>query len=167
MYKIGDYIIYGNNGICLVEAIGPMDVSGISKDIIYYTLSPVYDQGGKIFTPIDNKKVVMRPIISREEALELVDKIYGVEAIWVAEDKNRDEVYKTAIRKGDCMELVKIIKTIYNRKQDRIDSGKKVLAGDEKYFHIAEDILYGELAVALDMDRDDVKDYIFQKIEAI
>ena len=46
MYKKGEYVIYGNNGICRIENIGipkgtPMAASG--KE--YYTLSPVLVPG--------------------------------------------------------------------------------------------------------------------------
>ena len=41
MFEVGDYIICGNNGVCRVENIGPMKISGMKKDRIYYTLSPV------------------------------------------------------------------------------------------------------------------------------
>lgn len=55
---------------------------------------------------------------------------------------------------------VKIIKTIYIRMQDRIASGKKITASDKKYFRMAEGRLYGELAISLDMNKEDVTDYI-------
>ena len=60
---------------------------------------------------------------------------------------------------------MKIIKTIRQRKQKRIQAGRKVTAVDAKYFHIAEDNLYGELAVALDIDRNEVENYIADAIE--
>ena len=63
MYKKGEYVIYGNNGICRIENIGipkgtPMAASG--KD--YYTLSPVFGSGN-IYAPVDTK-VFMRPILT-------------------------------------------------------------------------------------------------------
>ena len=31
MYKIGEYIIYGNDGVCKVEDVGVLNISGINK----------------------------------------------------------------------------------------------------------------------------------------
>ena len=65
----------------------------------------------------------------------------------------------------DCEELVKIIKTLYLRKQQRLESGKKVTVVDEKYFRQAEDKLYEELAYALGMEKKQVGTYISQHME--
>ena len=45
-----------------------------------------------------------------------------------------------------------------------IAEGKKVTAFDSKYYHIAEDSLYGELAISLEIEKDEVKDYIVDMI---
>ena len=74
MYKKGEYVIYGNNGICRIENIGipkgtPMAASG--KE--YYTLSPVFGSGN-IYAPLDTK-VFMRPILTKAQAEELIEQI--------------------------------------------------------------------------------------------
>ena len=42
MFKVGEYVVYGMNGVCRVEEIGPMPLSGMDSDKIYYTLLPLY-----------------------------------------------------------------------------------------------------------------------------
>ena len=73
--------------------------------------------------------------------------------------------YKNNRRSCDCREFISIIKTIHERKLKRLAEGKKVTASDEKYFSMAEDKLYGELAIALEMDKLKVKAYIKEKVE--
>lgn len=165
MFKKGDYIIYGNKGVCRVEEIGTLNSPGISKNRIYYTLVPYFTKGSTIFTPADNDKVLMRPVISQEEALELIDGIREIEALWIPDEKRREAAYKEALHKCECRELVRIIKTIYSRKMARLASGKKVTAGDEKYFHMAEDELYGELAVVFDMDKEEAKEFVLERVK--
>ena len=65
----------------------------------------------------------------------------------------------------DCEELVKIIKTLYLRKKLRLENGKKVTAVDMKYLRLAEEQLYGELAVVLAIERGKVENYIIEYIE--
>ena len=86
------------------------------------------------------------------------------ETIWIGNEKERESQYKEAVRSGDCRELVRIIKTIYLHKKERVDEGKKVAAVDERYFHQAEELLYEELAYALNMEVDQIGDYIASKI---
>lgn len=45
MFHVGDYIIYGSNGVCKVDKVGPMNLDGVSRDRMYYTLIPVYSKG--------------------------------------------------------------------------------------------------------------------------
>ena len=46
-----------------------------------------------------------------------------------------------------------------------MDDGKKVTAVDERYFNLAEGKLYGEMALALEMSKEEVKDYIKKYVE--
>ena len=39
---------------------------------------------------------------------------------------------------------------------------KKITAIDEKYFHIAEDRLYAELALSLGTEREKIKKYVVE-----
>ena len=73
-------------------------------------------------------------------------------------------MYKEAIRTYDCQSLVRIIKTLYLRKQDRVQQGKKVLSSDEYYLKKAEELLYGEMSLALSIPKERVESYIFDEI---
>ena len=164
MFQKDDYVIYGNNGVCTVKDIGPLDIPGVPKERIYYTLVPYYNKDSQIFTPVDSHKVVMRTLIGEAEIMQLIEEISSIELLWVRDEKQRESQYKEALRTCDCRELVRIIKTIYQRKQHRIAAGKKMTASDEKYFHLAEESLYGEFAVTLGIDRDQVREFITNRI---
>jgi CarD family transcriptional regulator len=167
MFVVGDYIVYGNKGVCKVINVGVINSVGLPKDKLYYTLEPVYTAGSKIFTPVDNDKVKMRPVMNKEEALGLIDDIDNIDALWILDEKRREMEYKEAVGKCDCRELVRIIKAIYLRKQSRLAEGKKVTSGDEKYFKIAEEDLYGELAIPLQMEKNQVKDFVIEKVKQL
>lgn len=173
MFEVGDYVVYRNNGVCKVEDIGPMDLPGSAgskqpaEGRLYYTLVPIYAKGSKLYTPTDNEKVIIRPVISREAADELIDNIQDIETLWITDAKRRESVYKEALLKCDCREWIKIIKTLYLHQQSRIAEGKKATASDEKYLRIAEDNLYGELAIPLKMDKDMVEEFIIERVNAM
>lgn len=164
MFEVGEYIVYGSTGVCKVEAVGLMQLSGASKEKVYYTLAPLCSKGSKVYTPVDNDKVVMRPVITKDEAEALVSRIPDIEQLWVADEKRREDIYKKAFRSCDCREWIKIIKTLYLRKMSRIAEGKKVTASDSKYLQMAEDRLYEELGLALNMKKDAVLEYIEERV---
>ena len=52
MFRKGEYVIYGNNGICCIEEIGvPRDTPLGDSGKEYYTLAPVFSSG-KIYAPL-------------------------------------------------------------------------------------------------------------------
>ena len=166
MFSVGDYVVYGSNGVCRITDIGPMDLPGVSKDKLFYTMTPCYIRDSSLFTPIDNPRVIMRPVMTKDEAENFVESIKDIDEITIKEEKRRELEYKEAVLSCDPEVLVGIIKTIYGRMNERIAEGKKVTSSDSKYFHIAEDSLYGELAISLGIEKDEVKNYIHDKIEA-
>ncbi len=160
MFEIGQYVVYGNKGVCQIKDVGPIDMVGLSDDRTYYSLSQIFLKGSMIFTPVDNENSHIRPILSQKEAKALVKEIKEMKPEWVKDDKVRDRMYTEILRKADAKELSKMIIALYHRKEERIASGKKATSTDERFFHAAEDILYGELSIALGMEEDDVKNYI-------
>ena len=157
MFKVGDLIVYGNTGVCTVEKIGKPELAGVSDDKDYYTLLPYYARNSRIFTPCDNDKVVMRPVMSKKEAEKLIKDIPNIELLIITDEKKREDRYKETMKTCDCREFVSILKTIYIRKKTRLAEGKKVTASDERYFNMAEDKLFGELAIALGVEKSQIK----------
>lgn len=165
MFEIGDYVVYGSKGVCKVVDISDMDLGGSSRK--YYFLEPVQDQGSKVYLPVDNQKAVIRPVMTREEALELIDEIPEVEKLQVPDERKREVSYKDAMRQCSSRVWVSIIKTLYNRKRERIAMGKKITALDEKYLRAAENELYGELSIALDVSQEDAQKCVDKYIERV
>ena len=166
MFQIGDLIVYGTTGVCRVEKIGKPDLSGAPDGVDYYTLAPYYSANSKIFTPCDNKKITMRPIMTKEEAQKLIDEIDTIGTVFVPDERKREDQYKELMKTADARNFVSIIKTVYIRKQERLAEGKKITASDEKYFQQAEDKLYGELAIIFEMDKKEVKGFLSSKVSA-
>lgn len=165
VFKIGDHVICGNKGVCVVENITTLNISGVDRDREYYILKPLYMAGSTVYVPVDSPQKSMRKVLERGEAQKLIETIPEIPLLAITNDKLSEQMYRECIRTNNCEELVKIIKTIYLRKQKRIQAGRKVTAVDAKYFHMAEDNLYGELAVSLDMSRDEVEGYIAAAID--
>ncbi len=164
MFETGTYIVCGQHGVCRVESVGKLKLAKTAGNKDYYTLSKVYSQGGVVYVPADSQKVVMRPVASKEEADELIDDIREIDLLKIENEKRKEDIFKQAFRTCDNREWVKVIKTLYERKRARIAKGKKIPASDERYLRTAEDNLYGELAISLNMSKNDVQKYIIERI---
>lgn len=167
MFETGTYIVCGQHGVCRVEGVGKLQLTEASGDKEYYTLSKVYSRGGMLYVPADSEKIVMRPVISKEEAEELIEHMREIDLLQIDNEKRKEEIFKQAFRTCDSREWVKVIKTLYERKKDRLAKGKKVTASDERFLRTAEDNLFGELAISLDIEKNDVEQYIMDKIGGV
>ncbi len=164
MFNKGEFVVYGTNGVCVVADIKPMDMRGIPKDKLFYVLTPHNRKGSTIFTPIDSTKTVMRKVLSKEEAMALINNMPDIDELNCENDKAREERYKECIRSCDCEQYIKIIKALYVRREEKQAQGKKFSATDERYLKQAEENLYAELSVAMDMSKPEVQQYIEEKI---
>lgn len=165
MFEKGEFVIYGSRGVCEITDISTIDINGMNKEKLYYFLRPVHDKDGKIFIPVDSDKIQMRRILTREEAEKLVESIPEIGNLWISDEKQREYCYRQAVNGCDCREWVRILKTLWNRNRERQARGKKETAMDKKYFRIAEDNLYTELAVSLGLEQSQVKQYIAARME--
>ena len=165
MYEVGQYIIYGFEGVCRIDGIGPVDIKGAQKDANYYTLSPVY-QSGKIYVPV-NSQAYSRPVMTREDALALIADIPNIpyEIFENSNPRMLTEHYQTILKSNDCRELLKLLRAIHAKGRNAAEKGRRLGQVDERCFKQAEDKLHGELAVVLDIPLKEVKAYITQALE--
>lgn len=164
MYSAGDVIIYGSEGVCKIDKIDKMNINGIKNDKMYYYLTPLY-HGGIIYAPMDTP-VIMRNVISKDEALRLIDKIPEIPADICKNNNIRllNEHYQSIIKSCDCEDLVKVIKSIEAKRAIALEKGKKLGAVEERYLNKAKDMLLGELAVSLGTDKDNVDRFIRETV---
>lgn len=164
MFDVGDYIVYGVNGICRVADITHPDIAGADVDRLYYVLIPEKARSSKLFCPADNDRIMIRKVISTDEAKQIIAESKSIEPLNIPNERMRDESYKNVMKSGDCRQWVQIIKTLYIRKKEREEAGKKITATDERYLKMSEEGLYSELALATGSARDDIRDKILESM---
>ncbi|MBR3641465.1 MAG: CarD family transcriptional regulator [Oscillibacter sp.] len=167
MYQLGDLIVYGATGVCRVEAIlSSSELGGAADGRTYYRLAPLY-QSGTVYTPADNEKVPMRPVISREEAEALIDSISSrsPEAVCADTSQALAQYYHGVLHRPDCGALIELTMSIYRKRVQAEEQNRRLGSVDERYMKQAERLLFGELAVALDIPCEDVPAYIARRVE--
>lgn len=167
MFEKGEYVVYGSKGVCEVTDISHINMPNADKERLYYILHPVNNEGDKVYLPTDSQKAVLRKLITREDAKKLLKDIPVIEQLWVENEKNRELEYRETMRNCDCRELVGIIKTLCERKNERLAMGKKVTALDERYLRAAKSELYGELSMVLATSVEDIHDCLKQYIDEL
>ena len=164
MFEIGTYVVYGNTGICKIEDITTLDMPGANNDRVYYVLSSLRGKSNRDFLPVDNTKVVLRNVIDEKSAKELLDRFDAIPEIQADNDKLREEQFREFAKRCDCECWIAMLKTISTRKKERIAQGKKVTATDERYYRLATEQLYNELAFSLEMEISEVEEMISMRL---
>lgn len=167
MYQKGDYVVYGTKGVCLIEDVMMLDWGAdcISSEKLCYKLSPRFVKGSTIYAPVENEKTVIRSVMSGEEAEAVLNRAKQLDTLRVRDEKEREASYRRALLSGNSTEWSRIVKTLYLRKQERLRSGKRMTCIDERYLHIAESILFGEMSLPLHLTVKEVEEEYFKKVD--
>lgn len=166
MYQIGEKIIYGGNGVCVIDEIKIIEAPHTGEAQQYYVIRPMF-QDCKISVPVDTT-VFMRPVISQSEAEALVDSIprVEVEPYYNSALRQLQEYYDAKLNTHRCEDLLELTMSLHRKKLRMLEQKRKFGAIDERYMKRAEDLLFGELAAALDIQRDEVRGYIEDRLAA-
>jgi len=164
MVRVNDVVLYGVDGICHVTGKTTRTLGGSPQE--YYVLKPVSQEGSTIYVPADNPALVerMQRILSLDEVMALIRSIPDEETIWIEDDARRRATYREIIAGGDRREIVRVIKTLYERDRALKESHRKMPAADERLMKDAEKRLYDEFAHVLNIEPGQVLPFIFRMI---
>lgn len=155
-FGISDRVVYGVIGVCEIVKIDKPSISGVDGD--YYFLQPIYDSKGIIYSPVKSNKVMMRYIITKEEC----DKLYLRARNCKKDDFLNEAVspaqYDEMIKSQDTLELMHLIRALYNIKNERAKDLRKMKSADARMLMAARKLLYGEMAAVYGKDLKDISD---------
>ncbi len=162
MFQCGDLIVYGNNGVCEVTAVAPLEMA--TDDRLYYVLKNRLSNG-VAYVPVDSK-VYMRAVMSEAEAKKLIREIPKINTDEFKNITVRDaqRVYRETLQTYDSQKVIALIKHIVESGEQKRSVGKKLTSTEERFLEQAKRIIESELSVALNMDIGEVAQYILQSI---
>ena len=164
MVKIGSTILYGSQ-VCRVTDIRDCAFGKTVKN--YYVLTPAFDEKNVIYVPSDNEALLakMRKILSADEIRAIIKNLPEKSTVWIEDDKLRATEYKRIIDSGDREQIMIMIKTLFEKGQEKSASGKKLHALDEALLARAEKMIYEEFSLVLNIKKEDVIPFIAEQIE--
>lgn len=162
MFQCGDLIVYGNNGVCEVTAVAPL--ANGTDDRLYYALKNKLSNG-VAYVPVDSS-VYMRPVMSKADAKKLIKEIPNIKTNAFANVGIRDagRVYREVLQSYDSFKVIGLIKHIIENGEIKRKLGKKLTSTEERFLEQARRIVESELAVALQIDIDEVEEVILKSI---
>ncbi|MGG7143322.1 CarD family transcriptional regulator [Clostridium nigeriense] len=155
MFKKGDLVIYSSHGVCKIDDVCEKTISYVTKS--YYTLHPMEDNKLSISIPVDNDKVSILELLTKEEAGTILESFKDEGVEWINIDKDRSEKYSEIIKKGNRTEIAKIVNTLMKEKINLESNGKKFHEKDKKMLSGIQNILFSELAFLLNTTSQEIE----------
>ncbi len=143
VFNPGDYVICAGGGVWHVT-----DIEGDEIRLIEH------GNGAEKRVSAGTREII-RKIVSKKEILEAIDRIGFIPAIQAPNNKVRREFYDEAMAKYDEIEWIKVIKSVYLRKQ-----AGHLMPSEATYGEKAEGFLHGEISVLLGIPINEVESYI-------
>lgn len=160
MYQTGDRVVYGAHGVCGVVQLEERIVD--RKKVIYLVLEPLGQEGSRYLVPTHNAMAMskVRPMLTREELLSLLHSQQVRSDHWIRDENQRKQTYRELISSGDRAELLGMIHSLYRHKQTQTATGRKVHLCDENFLRDAEKLLIGEVAMVMDLEQDQARQFL-------
>ena len=162
MITKGQYVVYGTNGICLVEDVRMMKFALDTEKNPYCILKPASSDSSTIYVPLNNEKLMgkLRPVMTKKEIDSLLLGMKDKEIIWDGDRRNRTERFHDILVGGVTQKLLLMIRCIYMKKRELVLVGKALSATVENTLKSAEKLVEEEFSYALHIPREEVTGYI-------
>lgn len=160
MYKIGDKVVYGSHGLCCVVGQEARVID--KRNVTYLALEPIGQGGARFLVPTHNQAAMgkLRHVLSRQE-LDILLQSEEVRAdCWIKDENQRKQTYRELISSGDCQRLMAMVHALYLHKAAQQAAGKKVHLCDENFLRDAEKLLVSEVAMVMELDQEQAKQYL-------
>ncbi len=158
MFKKGDMVLYGGEGVCRIDGIEDKKIA--DRVVSYYVLCHVDGVNSVFFVPVESRaaREKMSKVISAPEIKKIVNEAKPAELSET--ERGRKESYKNAICQADRPMIASLIKSVCAVKRRLEDDGKKLHKTEEYFLEDAKKFLYGELSSVFIMEKSDVIPFI-------
>ena len=159
-YKVGDRVIHSREGLSTITN------TTVIADNEYFVVVPDKGDHGNIYVLKSRTENIIRPIMSYDEAKKVVDYIKTVKAEFISNTKQRRDQYRRRLLSGNVYDLAYLSTQLYFFNYYN-SHGQVVKLGptDLQMLKDAEAILYDELAMSFNIDRDEVYNKITELLK--
>ena len=130
-------------------------------------LRPYFRKNDCIYLPEENEALLsrIRPLVKKADIPSILTEGWALDCPWIEPEPLRRENFKAIMWSGDPRQLLALIRTLCERKQELALCGKKLRSSDAAFLKDAERLLHEEFAYVLEMEPREVPAYIENHIQ--
>ena len=157
MFQVNDHVFYGVNGVCVIDDVCTEPFEGAPKDVLYYVLHTISEPRQIIFNPVNNEKVPMRHVMTKDDAASFFSLLPTLSPLAGNSAKELRDAYIRSIKSGDPTEWGRVMCT-YRTRLRLADAKLTRVTDAERGFHeSARRMLAAEIGLALCFPPPDVE----------
>ena len=156
-YTPNEYVSYGTSGVCQIVSVEQRSFDGEHEES-YYKLRPVGNGNSTYYVPVERAADRLRPLLTKEQIYGLIDEMADVDF---------SEIFQNILHSDDYKEMMQMMHTLYQQQERKRRSGHRLAAADEAAMHAAENRMYQEFGIVLDIQPEQVHSFIMKRMDAV
>lgn len=163
MIEIGQVVVTKNSGVCEIISKEEMSFSVGKRE--YFILKPIFNEQNqtKIYIPVDQENLI-RPIMKKEEVLNIIDEMPKMKKIWFSDQKIRKTEFEKIYRSGDIYKICQMVKSLYLHNEELKVAKHTLSMLDRDYLNKLREGIYQEFAIVLELPYEKVEAFIEKRI---
>ena len=154
-FKVGDKIVHSRDGLSTI--VGETNIAGND----YFVVVSLKGNRENIYVLKSRTESIIRPVMNEKEAKEIIAYMKSVPAAFISNTKQRRDLYKKKLLSGNVQDLAYLSRQLYFfNYYNSIGQVVKLGPTDLQMLKDAESILFDELAISFNVDRDKVADKV-------
>lgn len=162
VFNAGEAVVYANSGIYVISEIAEKSFAAGEKRL-YYVLKNVNESESTVYQPVDGAESRIRYPITETEAEKLLNSDFKSAVKWSDNEASRKELFENILAEKDIFRLMGLICVVSFHRSEKLMSGKRLRANDEKALNNAKKLVLDELAYATSKHRDEILNIITGK----
>ncbi len=160
MFNIGQIVVVKNSGVCSIVSKEKMNFG--MGETEYFVLKPYFSNANstKLYIPEDKAVLNLRELVSREQVINLINSMPGINKVWYNDSKIRKQKFEEMYKSGDLKLLCQLVKSLYLQNEELKLNKKTLSIIDREFLDKIQAEIYQEFAVALQIKPEEVEGFI-------
>ena len=163
MSSINESVIHCREGLSTIIALNKMN----GKD--YFLVRVNQTNGETIYVPVETADNIIRHIMNKKEADEVLKYIKSIKKEFNSNTKQRRDAYKRKLSSGDVKEIAYLYRQLYFYYEVGGEENTEIKLGpvDIDMLTYAQNMLFDELSISYGVARDKIQDFVEKRIKSL
>ena len=163
MFKINESVVHCREGLSTILSVSSIN----GRD--YFLVRTHQASGETIYVPVETANNIIRPILSKEEADEVLKYIKSIEKEFNNNTKQRRDAYKRRLSSGDVNDIAYLYRQLYFYDLIGGENNEEIKLGpvDIEMLSYAKNMLLDEFAISFKVDRNEIEQFIEDRIKKL